>query len=86
MSTIVKCQQRIEIQSPDLEHLGLVMSVSRVRAPKIHCPCSAKAEFGTSASLDCWLADPVRVIAGQKMGYTVADAACRADLIAYLKA
>jgi cytochrome c len=36
-------------------------------------------------TLDRWLADPERFIHGQKMGYQVADAQDRADLIAYLK-
>ena len=36
-------------------------------------------------TLDRWLADPEKLIPGQKMGYSVADAADRADLIAYLR-
>lgn len=39
----------------------------------------------TDANLDRWLADPERLIPGQKMGYRVEDAAERADLIAYLR-
>lgn len=35
-------------------------------------------------TLDRWLADPERTIAGQTMGYSVPDARDRADLIAYL--
>nr|WP_173805713.1 c-type cytochrome [Leptothrix sp. C29] len=37
------------------------------------------------ASLDRWLADPERLLPGQRMGVNVPDAAERADLIAYLK-
>ncbi|MGD9831570.1 MAG: cytochrome c family protein [Piscinibacter sp.] len=37
-------------------------------------------------TLDAWLADPQRLIPGQKMGVQVKDANDRADLIAYLKA
>lgn len=37
-------------------------------------------------TLDAWLANPERMISGQKMGYQVTDANDRADLIAYLKA
>lgn len=37
-----------------------------------------------AAQLDRWLADPEAVVPGQKMGYRVADAADRADLVAYL--
>ena len=36
-------------------------------------------------TLDAWLANPQRLIPGQKMGYSVTDAADRADLIAYLR-
>ena len=36
-------------------------------------------------TLDRWLTNPESVIAGQKMGYSVAEAADRTDLIAYLK-
>jgi cytochrome c len=37
-------------------------------------------------TLDAWLASPERLIPGQRMNYSVPDAADRADLIAYLKA
>jgi cytochrome c len=37
-------------------------------------------------SLDRWLADPEKVIPGQKMNYTVPDAKDRADIIAWLAA
>jgi cytochrome c len=36
-------------------------------------------------TLDLWLADPERLIPGQRMGYSVSEAADRADLIAYLR-
>lgn len=36
-------------------------------------------------TLDRWLADPERLLPGQRMGYSVAEAADRADLVAYLK-
>lgn len=36
-------------------------------------------------TLDQWLADPEKLIPGQKMGYSVPDPQDRADLIAYLK-
>ena len=36
-------------------------------------------------TLDKWLANPEKLIPGQKMGYAVADAKEREDLIAYLK-
>jgi cytochrome c len=37
-------------------------------------------------TLDRWLADPERLIPGQRMNYSVPEAADRADLIAYLRA
>ena len=36
-------------------------------------------------SLDKWLTNPENLIPGQKMGFSVSEAADRADLIAYLK-
>ncbi len=35
-------------------------------------------------SLDRWLADPEAVVPGQRMGYRLADAQARADIVAYL--
>jgi cytochrome c len=35
-------------------------------------------------TLDQWLSDPESLIPGQRMGYRLADAAARADVIAYL--
>ena len=40
----------------------------------------------TEKNLDLWLANPERLVPGQKMGYSVTDAQDRADLIAFLKA
>jgi cytochrome c len=45
----------------------------------------ASAVVWSDATLDRWLANPESVIPGQKMGYSVGEAADRADLIAYLK-
>lgn len=39
----------------------------------------------SEATLDRWLADPEAYAPGQRMGFSVPDAAERADLIAYLK-
>jgi cytochrome c len=35
-------------------------------------------------SLDRWLKDPESLVVGQRMGYSLGDAALRADVIAYL--
>jgi cytochrome c len=39
----------------------------------------------TPQNLDRWLADPEKLVPGQKMGFMVPDAQERADLIAFLK-
>jgi len=38
----------------------------------------------TAPLLERWLADPEALIPGQRMGYSVPDAAARADIVAYL--
>jgi cytochrome c len=35
-------------------------------------------------TLERWLADPEKLVPGQRMGYSLGDAALRADVIAYL--
>jgi cytochrome c len=35
-------------------------------------------------TLERWLADPEALVAGQRMGYRLDDAAARADIVAYL--
>lgn len=37
------------------------------------------------AALDRWLTNPEALVPGQKMGYSVGEAADRADIIAYLR-
>lgn len=37
------------------------------------------------ANLERWLADPEKLIPGQRMGYRVEEAADRADIVAYLR-
>ncbi|CAN7599949.1 c-type cytochrome [Pseudoduganella sp. LjRoot289] len=38
-----------------------------------------------AGTLDRWLSDPEKLVPGQAMNYSVADAQARADLIAYLR-
>ena len=45
----------------------------------------ASAIVWNEKTLDRWLANPEKLIPGQKMGYMVPDAKERADLIAYLQ-
>lgn len=37
-----------------------------------------------AASLDRWLTDPEALVPGQRMGYSLADAQIRGDIVAYL--
>jgi cytochrome c len=37
-----------------------------------------------AATLDRWLSNPEALVPGQRMGYSLSDAALRADVIAYL--
>ena len=37
-----------------------------------------------AAALERWLADPEALVPGQRMGYRLADAQARADIVAYL--
>lgn len=37
-----------------------------------------------AARLDQWLTDPEALVPGQRMGYRIADAQVRADIVAYL--
>jgi cytochrome c len=37
-------------------------------------------------TLERWLADPEKLVPGQRMGYSLGDAAQRADVVAYLAA
>ncbi len=39
----------------------------------------------SAASLDAWLKNPEALVPGQRMGYSVADASDRIDLIAFLR-
>lgn len=50
-----------------------------------YSPALKKSGFvWDAARLDRWLANPEQLVPGQKMGYSVPDAADRTDLIAYL--
>jgi cytochrome c len=45
----------------------------------------ASAVRWDEATLNAWLANPEKLIPGQRMGYAVSDAGDRGDLIAYLR-
>ena len=45
----------------------------------------AAAVVWDARSLERWLADPEKLIPGQRMGYSVPEAADRADLVEYLR-
>lgn len=67
-------------------HRGVVgRRVGRV-ADFSYSPALQKSRLvWTEKNLDLWLRNPEKLIAGQRMGYSVADAQQRQDLIAYLK-
>ncbi len=44
----------------------------------------ASAIVWDAKTLDLWLTDPESLVPGQRMGYSLGDAALRADVIAYL--
>lgn len=48
-------------------------------------PLQASAIFWNEKTVDKWLANPEKLIPGQKMGFMVPSEKERADLIAYLK-
>lgn len=51
-----------------------------------YSPALAKSNVRwDEASLNAWLADPEKLIPGQRMNYAVGNAADRADLVAYLR-
>lgn len=50
-----------------------------------YSPALAAGPFVWDAALlERWLADPEQLVPGQRMGYRVADAAIRSDIVAYL--
>ncbi|ACV36931.1 c-type cytochrome [Accumulibacter sp.] len=50
-----------------------------------YSPALAAAAFTWDAALlDAWLKDPEALVPGQRMGYSVADASDRGDLVAFL--
>ena len=50
-----------------------------------YSPALARSQFVWDArTLESWLSDPESLVPGQRMGYSLSDAAARADVIAYL--
>ena len=68
-------------------HRGLIGRKAGAVAGFEYSPALRASRFVWSAqTLDRWLAEPERLIPGQRMNYSVPGAADRAALIAYLKA
>jgi cytochrome c len=66
-------------------HRGVVGRKAGKQKEYDYSPALAKSKIVWSEkTLDQWLANPERLIAGQKMGYSVTSPQDRADLIAYL--
>lgn len=76
-----------------LDHNGIgpahrgVFGRSAARAPGFDYSDALKASrlVWNEETLDRWLADPEKLVPGQRMGVSVPDAKERSDLIAYLK-
>lgn len=67
-------------------HLGVFgRRAGRVAGYDYSTALKASKVVWSDKTLDAWLRNPERTIPGQKMGYSVSDAADRADVIAYLK-
>lgn len=67
-------------------HKGLIGKKAGSRADYMYSPAvKASSIVWADKTLDKWLANPEKLIPGQKMGFMVPAAKDRADLIAYLK-
>ena len=67
-------------------HKGLLGKKAGSRADYIYSSAlKASSVVWDDKTLDKWLANPEKLIPGQKMGFMVPAAKDRADLIAYLK-
>lgn len=66
-------------------HRGVVGRRAGSAAGYDYSPALAGASFiWDAALLDAWLKDPEALVPGQRMGYSVADAGDRGDLVAFL--
>ena len=67
-------------------HKGLFGRKAGTRPDYVYSPAAkASSIVWSDKTLDKWLANPEKLIPGQKMGFMVPAAKDRADLIAYLK-
>ena len=67
-------------------HKGLFGRKAGTRPDYVYSPAvKASSIVWSDKTLDKWLANPEKLIPGQKMGFMVPAAKDRADLIAYLK-
>ena len=67
-------------------HKGLFGRKAGTRPDYVYSPAvKASSIVWSDKTLDKWLANPEKLIPGQKMGFMVPNAKDRADLIAYLK-
>ena len=67
-------------------HKGLIGKKAGSRTDYTYSPAvKASSIVWADKTLDKWLANPEKLIPGQKMGFMVPAAKDRADLIAYLK-
>ncbi|HTD05920.1 c-type cytochrome [Undibacterium sp.] len=84
-SRCIACHS-IDVSLAGPAHRGVVGRKAGSVADFDYSPALKKSRIiWTEKNLDRWLANPEKLIPGQKMGYSVPDAKDRADLIAYLK-
>lgn len=68
------------------KHRGLFGRVAGTVPGYAYSPALREARLvWDAASLERWLADPEKLLPGQRMNYSVSDAGERADLIRYLE-
>ena len=66
-------------------HAGLIGRRAGAVPGFAYSPALASSKLVWNAStLDRWLSNPEALVPGQRMGYSLSDAAQRADVIAYL--
>jgi cytochrome c len=66
-------------------HAGVVGRRAGSVAGFDYSPALARSQLAWDArTLERWLSDPEALVPGQQMGYSLADPAARADVIAYL--
>ena len=84
-SRCIACHS-IEVSMAGPAHRGVFGRKAGSVADFVYSPALKKSKIvWNDKTLDQWLSNPEKLIAGQRMGYSVSNAKERKDLIAYLK-